>query len=161
MKKFLSKLNFLVIISLMLAFVSCGDEYPSEGYFKVGDIAYNINEARLYDLGYDSESELYQLRLTMDNTSHNDFHSINILFYSEVNYYLPNGIYTPYLYDNNFKNKFKRGAWMIGDEEGGVFLSGKVQVTKTNDVYKINIDCKDINGNDIFGRYDGLIQIMK
>ncbi len=162
MKRFFRRLQFVIIAMFAVSFASCdGGEYPSEGYFNVGETSYSINEAKLFDVGYDSESEMYQLRLTMRNTSHNDTRSINILFYTEINNYLPSGIYTPYLYDNHFKNRFKRGAWLIGNEECGVFLTGRVHVTKTNDIYKIDINCKDVNGVEIVGEYDGEIQVLK
>lgn len=162
MKRFFAKISFIIVAFMAFTFVSCiGDDYPSEGYFQVADNVYYTNEAHLKDLGYDAANGVYQLRLTMDNTSHNDFHSINILLYSEVNNYLPSGVYRPYLYDGNFKHTFKRGAWTIGDNIENVFLKGKIQVTKTNDIYKINIDCEDIEGRSITGVYDGEIQVVQ
>lgn len=161
MKRVFRKISIIVVALMTFTFVSCGgDDYPSEGYFKVGETTYITNEARLNDLGYDDESGLYQLRLTMDNTSHNDFHSINILFYSEVNNYLPSAVYSSYTYNGNYKNRFKRGAWTIGDNIENVFLKGNVKVTKNNDIYRINIDCEDIEGNKITGVYDGKIHVV-
>lgn len=160
MKRFFTHLSLIIIAVVTLSFVSCGEnDFPDEGYFQIGETVYNINEASLTDLGYDEESDLYQLRLTLDNTSHNDFHSINVLFYSEVNTYLPSAIYTPYLYDNNFEHKFKRGAWLAGDTEGGVFVAGTIKVTKSNEKYIIHINCKDINNNNIKADYEGRIQV--
>ncbi|MBQ8221926.1 MAG: hypothetical protein IJZ87_01065 [Bacteroidales bacterium] len=159
MKRFFTPLCFIIVAFMTLTFVSCGDDFPDEGYFKIGNTHYNINEASLQDVGYDSESDLYQLRLTMDNTSHNDFHSINVIFYSEVNTYLPSATYTPYLYDNDFEHKFKRGAWLVGDQEGGVFLSGNIKVTKSDEKYIIHLNCKDTNNNDVVAEYEGKIKV--
>ncbi len=162
MKRFFTRISFMFVAFMTVVLVSCnGDDYPSEGYFKVGETTYITNEAHLYDLGYDNESELYQLRLTMDNTSHNEFHSINILFYSEVNNYLPSAVYSAYTYNGNYKNRFKRGAWTIGDNIENVFLKGNVKVTKNNDIYRIDINCEDLEGNKITGVYDGEIQVVK
>lgn len=162
MKRFFARIGLILLSLMTFIFVSCdGDDYPSEGYFQVGETTYITNEARLNDVGYDAESGLYQLRLTMDNTSHNDFHSINVLFYSEVNNYLPSGIYTTYLYDGNYKHTFKRGSWTLGNNIENVFLKGRIQVTKTNEIYRINIDCEDIEGRSITGVYDGKIQVVR
>ena len=88
MKRFFARIGLILLSLMTFIFVSCdGDDYPSEGYFQVGETTYITNEARLNDVGYDAESGLYQLRLTMDNTSHNDFHSINVLFYSEARFF--------------------------------------------------------------------------
>lgn len=162
MKRFFARISFIIVALMTFTFVSCdGDDYPSEGYFQVGETTYITNEASLRDIGYDAESGLYQLRLTMDNTSHNDFHSINVLFYSEVNNYLPSGVYTTYLYDGNYKNKFKRGAWTLGNNIENVFIEGVIQVTKSNDIYTVNINCKDIEGRSITGKYNGEIKVVR
>lgn len=162
MKRFFARISFIMVAFVAFTFVSCeGDDYPSEGYFTVGETTYITNEASLNDVGYDDESELYQMRLTMDNTSHNDFHSINILFYTEVNNYLPSGVYTTYKYDGHYKNRFKRGAWTLGDNIENVFLEGTIKVTKSNDIYTININCKDLEGKAIVGKYNGEIKVVK
>lgn len=142
---------------MTLIFVSCGGDYPSEGYFTIGDNSYTINEARIEEVGYDDG--YYQMRLTLDNTIHNDFHSINFLLYTEVNNYLPSALYTPYLYDGNYNDKFKRGAWVIGNDIEGVILSGSVKVTKSNDIYTIRVDCSDVEGKTITGYYNGEIKV--
>lgn len=157
MKNILRKLTFILSCSILLLFVSCNPTYPDDGFFKVGEKSYNINEAFLTDTGYDNG--YYQLRLTMDNSNSYDSHSINFLFYSEVNEYLPSGIYVPYLYDDKYDNRFKRGAWMKGDVEAGAILKGRVKVTKSNDTYTVRIDCEDINGNPITGEYKGKIKV--
>lgn len=162
MKRFFASISFVVVAFVAFALVSCdGDDYPSEGYFTVGETTYITNEASLKDVGYDGESELYQMRLTMDNTSHNDFHSINVLFYTEVNNYLPSGVYTAYKYDGHYKNRFKRGAWTLGDNIENVFIEGTIKVTKSNDIYTININCKDLEGRSIVGKYNGEIKVVK
>lgn len=158
MKRFFGKISFVIIAVISVTFLSCGEEYPSEGYFTIGENSYNINEARLEDTGF--ENGYYQLRLTMDNTAHNDFHSINFLLYSEVNTYLPSATYSPYLYDGNFERKFKRGAWVMGNDIEGVIMTGTVKTTKTNDVYTIRIDCEDINGTKVTGYYNGEIKVV-
>lgn len=156
MKRFFGKISFIIIAVMSVAFMSCGGEYPSEGYFNIGESSYTVNESRLEDVGY--ENGYYQLRLTMENTAHNDFHSINFLLYSEVNTYLPSGTYTHYLYDGDFYHKFKRGGWVIGNNIEGVIATGSVKVTKTNDIYTIRIDCKDVEGKEIIGYYNGEIK---
>lgn len=158
MKRVFVKIKFMIIAAFAVTFMSCGgDKYPSEGYFNIGETSYNINEARLEDTGF--SDGYYQLRLTMDNTEHNDFHSINFLFYSEVNTYLPSATYKPYLYDGDFNDKFKRGGWVIGNDIEGVIMSGTVKVTKTNDIYTIRIDCNDVEGKQITGYYNGEIKL--
>ena len=158
MKRFIAKISFILVAIMTVTFLSCGDEYPSEGYFNINENTYAVNEARLEDLGY--ENGYYQLRLTLDNPIHNDFHSINFLLYSEVNNYLPSGLYTPYLYDNNFEHKFKRGGWVVGNNIEGVILLGSVKVTKSNDIYKIRIDCEDTEGKNVTGYYDGKMKVV-
>lgn len=158
MKRFIAKISFILVAIMTVTFLSCGDEYPSEGYFNINENTYTVNEARLEDLGY--ENGYYQLRLTLDNPIHNDFHSINFLLYSEVNNYLPSGLYTPYLYDNNFEHKFKRGGWVVGNNIEGVILLGSVKVTKSNDIYKIRIDCEDTEGKNVTGYYDGKMKVV-
>lgn len=158
MKRFIAKISFILVAIMTVTFLSCGDEYPSEGYFNINENTYAVNEARLEDLGY--ENGYYQLRLTLDNPAHNDFHSINFLLYSEVNNYLPSGLYTPYLYDNNFEHKFKRGGWVVGNNIEGVILMGSVKVTKSNDIYKIRIDCEDTEGKNVTGYYDGKMKVV-
>lgn len=147
-----------MISVITLLFVSCGgSEYPSEGYFDVGEKHYNLNEARIESVGY--ENDYHQLRLTMDNTENNDFHSISFLMYSKVDTYLPSATYKPYAYDDVYENKFKRGAWSEEGVEMGVILLGEIKVTKKNDIYTIRIDCEDVNGNDVTGYYDGEIKV--
>ena len=158
MKRIIAKISFILVAIMTVTFLSCGDEYPSEGYFNINENTYTVNEARLEDLGY--ENGYYQLRLTLDNPVHNDFHSINFLLYSEVNNYLPSGLYTPYLYDNNFEHKFKRGGWVVGNNIEGVILLGSVKVTKSNDIYKIRIDCEDTEGKNVTGYYDGKMKVV-
>ena len=159
MRKILSKLTVLLVGFVLLSFASCGgEEYPSEGFFVVGGKTYNINEARLESVGYDDG--YYQLRLTLDNTANNDFHSLTFLFYSEVNQYLPSGLYTPYRYDLNYEHRFKRGAWYAGDEEKAAIVVGKVKVTKKNDIYTFDIDCEDTNGMGVAGEYEGELQVI-
>ena len=85
--------------------------------------------------------------------------NINFLFYSEVNEYLPSGLYIPYAYDDKYEHRFKRGAWLKGDAEAGVILLGKVKVSKTNEIYAIHIDCRDSNNNVISGEYKGEIKV--
>lgn len=163
MKRIFKLLSLLIITSIVFVFISCNDEenYPSEGYFKIGDYVYSVNEATLEDVGYEEWTKLYQMRLKMVNTTHSEPRSINVLFYTDVNTYLPSAEYTPYLMDENYKDKFKRGAWEIDGEEGGVFLSGKIKSSKSNDIYKITIDCKDINGISVTGVYDGEIRVIE
>lgn len=157
--KLLTKISFAFFSFLLLiTAVSCDRDVLDDGYFKVGEKSYVINEAVLTDVGY--EDGYYQLRLSLDNTNNNDFHSINFLMYSEVNEYLPSGLYTPYLYDDNYRHKFKRGAWTKGDVEAGVILLGKVKVSKSNEIYNIHIDCKDHNGNIVVGEYEGKIRVI-
>ncbi len=154
----LLKLNLLFIAFFVFALMSCDRKYPDDGFFKVGEKTYYVNAADLYNVGY--EDGYYQLRLTLDNSNNNEPHSINFLFYSEVDEYLPSGNYTPYLYDGNYNHKFKRGAWMeesVSDVESGVILQGKVKVTKNNETYTIRIDCKDHNDNIVSGEYKGEI----
>ena len=142
---------------MALSFASCGDDYPNDGFFKVGEQTYYVNEAVLNNVGYDNA--YYQLRLTLDNSNNNDPHSINFLFYSPVDEYLPSGLYIPYAYDDKYEHRFKRGAWLKGDVEAGVMLLGKVKVTKNNDTYTIHIDCKDTNNNVVTGEYRGDILV--
>ena len=114
----LSKINILLLGFIALFFASCNPTSPDDGFFKVGEQTYYVNEAALQDVGKDNG--YYQLRLTLDNTNSNDPHSINFLFYSEVNEYLPSGLYIPYAYDDKYEHRFKRGAWLKGDAEAGV-----------------------------------------
>lgn len=160
MNKILKKSVLMIICFATLFFASCDEEIRvyDDGYFMVGDISYNLNRATLEDLGV--ENGYYQLRLSMDNTSNNDNHKINFLIYTEVNDYLPSAKYTPYLYDNDYHNKFKRGAWLIGDVEASVFLQGYLKTTKDNDIYTVRFECKDIDGNTITGKYEGRIQML-
>lgn len=153
-----SKINILLLGFIALFFASCKSDDPDDGFFKVGDNIYYVNEAVLQNVGTDNG--YYQLRLTMDNSNNNEPHSINFLFYSEVKDYLPSGIYIPYAYDDVYNHRFKRGAWLDGDVEAGVILLGKVKVTKTNDDYTIQIiDCKDSNNNVISGEYKGKVKV--
>lgn len=143
----------------MLSFVSCNNDYPNDGYFKVGEKTYYLNDAVLQSVGY--EDGYYQLRLEMDNNNNNEPHSISFLFYSEVDEYLPSGLYVPYTYDENYKHRFKRGAWKEskGDVESGVILLGKIKVTKNNEIYTIRIECEDNNKNAVTGEYKGEIAV--
>ena len=160
MKRFITRISFVIAAFMTVMFLSCNREYPNDGYFNIGETSYVVNEAQLEDLVY--EDGYYQLRLTLDNSTHNsDFHSINFLFYSEVNEYLPSGIYTPYLYDNKFEHKFKRGGWIVGNDIEGLILSGSVKVTKSNDVYVVCINCQDTEGKDVTGYYKGEIKVVK
>lgn len=151
----LLKSNLLFVVFLMLALVSCDNDYPNDGYFKVGEKTYYLNDASLESVGY--ENGYHQLRLTLDNSNSNEPHAINFLIYSEVDEYLPSGLYVPYAYDDKYDHRFKRGGWMKGDDELGVILLGKVKVTKNNDIYTIRIDCNDISQNVITGEYKGEI----
>ena len=151
----LLKSNLLFVVFLMLALVSCDNDYPNDGYFKVGEKTYYLNDASLESVGY--ENGYHQLRLTLDNSNSNEPHAINFLFYSEVDEYLPSGLYVPYAYDDKYDHRFKRGGWMKGNDELGVILLGKVKVTKNNDIYTIRIDCNDISQNVITGEYKGEI----
>ena len=75
------KFNLLLFVSfLMLTFVSCDNDYPNDGYFKVGEKTYYLNDASLESVGY--ENGYHQLRLTLDNSNGNEPHAINFLFYS-------------------------------------------------------------------------------
>ena len=160
MKRILTKLSVIILVFVSVVFSSCGgDEYPNEGFFVVGGKTYSINEAKMESVGYDDG--YYQLRLTLDNTVNNDFHSLSFLFYSEVNSYLQSAVYTPYMYDLNFEHKFKRGAWYAGDEEMAAIFVGKVRVTKNNDIYTIKIDCEDSNGLGVAGEYKGELKIVE
>ena len=153
----LSKINILLLGFIALFFASCDPTTPDDGFFKVGEQIYYVNEAVLQDVGKDND--YYQLRLTLDNSNSNDPHSINFLFYSEVNEYLPSGLYIPYAYDDKYEHRFKRGAWLKGDTEAGVILLGKVKVSKTNEIYTIHIDCRDSNNNVVSGEYKGEIKV--
>ena len=158
MRRFFRTMCFVLMTFMSVTFLSCGTEYPSEGYFTVDGVNYILNEARLEDVGY--ADGYYQLRLTMDNTSHNDFHSINFLLYSEVNNYLPSGLYTHYKYDEVYEHRFKRGGTHIGNSIETVIAVGSVKVTKSNEIYTIRIDCEDVNGKDINGYYNGEIKVV-
>lgn len=154
----LFKINILLLGFIALLFSSCEPDYPDDGFFKVGEKTYYVNEAKLQDVGKDNG--YYQLRLTLDNSNSNEPHSINFLLYSEVNEYLPSGLYIPYAYDEKYNHRFKRGAWLDGDVEAGVMLLGKVKVSKTNDIYTIHIiDCIDNNNNIITGEYKGQLKV--
>lgn len=158
MKNILRKLSFILACVTMLSFVSCEPDYPDDGHFTVGEQTYYLNEAELTNVGY--ENGYYQLRLTMDNSNSNDPHSINFLFYSEVDEYLPSGLYIPYAYDDKYNHRFKRGAWLKGDTEAGVILLGTVKVTKSNEIYTIRIDCKDSNHKTVVGEYKGKVKVV-
>ena len=153
----LSKISILLLGFIALFFASCDPTSPDDGFFKVGEQTYFVNEAVLQDVGKDNG--YYQLRLTLDNSNSNDPHSLNFLFYSEVNEYLPSGLYIPYAYDDEYEHRFKRGAWLKGDAEAGVILLGKVKVSKTNEIYTIHIDCRDSNNNVVSGEYKGEIKV--
>ena len=160
MKKILCKISLVMTFVVMsLLFVSCNDDYPDDGYFKVNETSYTVNEALLKSVGL--EGDYHQLRLTLNNTNTNDAHSLNFLLYSEVDEYLPSATYTPYLYDDNYHNKFKRGVWELNGVEAGAILLGSVKVTKSNDIYTIHINCKDVNNNDIAGYYKGEIKVIE
>lgn len=157
MKNILRKLSFILACVTVLSFVSCDNDYPDDGYFKVGEKTYYVNHASLESVGY--ENGYHQLRLRLDNSNGNEPHSINFLFYSEVDDYLPSGLYVPYAYDDKYDHRFKRGGWMKGNNELGVILLGKVKVTKNNDIYTVRIDCADTNNNVITGEYKGEISV--
>ncbi len=160
MDKILKNISLVLLLITAMTFVSCDEDerVDDDGYFKVGEVSYNLNHASLEDIGY--ENGYYQLRLSFDNTVNNDMHKLNFLVYSEVNTYLPSAKYTPYLYDENYQDTFKRGAWMIGDVEAGVFVQGYMKSTKSNDIYTIHIDCTDMDGNQVVGEYKGRIQLI-
>ncbi len=159
MKNILKKLSFILVCFVTLSLVSCNDDYPDDGYFKVGEKTYYVNEAVLNNVGEDNG--FYQLRLTLDNSNSNAPHSINFLFYSKVDEYLPSGLYIPYAYDEKFEHRFKRGAWLKDEGvESGVILLGTVKVTKSNETYTVHIDCKDNNNNTVTGEYKGEVKVV-
>ncbi|MBR5604148.1 MAG: hypothetical protein IKY27_03510 [Bacteroidales bacterium] len=158
MKRLIAKLSFIIVAFMAVTFMSCGSEYPNEGYFTVGETTYTVNDAKLEDLGF--ENGYYQLRLVLDNTENNDSHSINFLVYSEVNTYLPSGLYVPYMYDDQYNHKIKRAAWVVGDEIEGVIWAGFMRVSKSDEIYTIRFDCQDMNDNDITGYYNGEMRVM-
>lgn len=158
MKNIMKKLSFILICFLTLSFFSCNDDYPNDGYLTIDNKTYTINDAVLTDVGY--ENGYYQLRLTLDNTNANDAHSLNVLLYSQVKEYLPSAKYTPYLYDDDFHNKFKRAAWLIGNVETGVILEGSIKSTKDNEIYTIYADFIDVDGKKVIGEYKGEIKII-
>lgn len=161
MNKILGKIVVLIACISMLMMLSCQNDnkIQNDGFFTVNNKKYYLNRATLQNVG--QEEEFYQLRLSLDNTSNNYNHRLNFLVFSEVADYLPSAKYVPYLYDGEYLNTFKRGAWMLGDVEMGVFLTGQMKSTKTNDIYTIHINCKDLNGNTIVGEYKGKIQVKK
>lgn len=160
MNRIIGKIVLLLACVSILSFVSCNSDNRvyDEGFFSVDGEVFNLNRAILEEVG--TAGDFYQLRLSFDNTSNNDLHKLNFLLYSEVTSYLPSAEYTPYLLDENYLDKFARGAWMIGDVEQGLIKVGKLKSTKQNDIYTIHIDCVDINGKIIIGEYKGRIQIL-
>lgn len=158
MKNILRKLTFILFCSVIVSLASCNDDYPNDGYLKVDDKSYTINDAVLTSVGYDDG--YYQLRLTLDNTNANDAHSLNVLIYSQVKDYLPSAKYTPYLYDDNYHNKFKRAAWLVGNVEAGVIMEGSIKSTKNNDIYTIHADFVDTDGRKVIGEYKGEIKVL-
>ena len=70
----------MTFVVMSLLFVSCNDDYPDDGYFKVNETSYTVNEALLKSVGL--EGDYHQLRLTLNNTNTNDEHSLNFFHHT-------------------------------------------------------------------------------